>query len=67
MNREEEKYIPDLSKPPLETLKNLMSASGVTAEQSAILQEFAAKLEANMRDLPPEFSKLVDEHFWEMM
>ncbi len=37
------------------------------ADQLAILQKFYSKLFDNMQDLPPEFDKLVDEHFWELM
>jgi hypothetical protein len=37
------------------------------AEQEAILSEFWAKFEHNVTILPPGFSVLVDEHFWELM
>ena len=37
------------------------------ADQLAILQEFHSKLVDNMQDLPPEFGKLMDEHFWELV
>ncbi len=36
-------------------------------EQLQILQEFYSKLENNTQDLNPQFSKLVDDHFWELI
>ncbi len=37
------------------------------AEQLQTLQEFYSKLKYNIQDLNPQFSKLVDEHFWELI
>ncbi len=37
------------------------------AEQREILHEFCTKFEQNITILPPEFSLLIDEHFWELV
>lgn len=31
------------------------------------IEEFVSKLIENMEDLDPEFSRLIDEHFWELV
>lgn len=35
--------------------------------QDKELQDFVNRLRDNQKDMPPEFSKLVDEHFWELL
>jgi len=32
-----------------------------------ILVEFCDKLFANQEELPPEFRKVIDDHFWELV
>lgn len=50
--------------------------SGLTDDQNVELEalrpeftqyEFERKLLKNTQDLPPEFSKAVDDHFWELI
>lgn len=36
-------------------------------ELCAGLDEFARKLVDSQQDLPPEFQKVLDEHFWELV
>lgn len=36
-------------------------------EQIKILEEFENKLIKNQEDLDPEFTKIIDEHFWELV
>ena len=36
-------------------------------ERTKVLEGFVLKLVQNMKPLDPEFSKTVDEHFWEMI
>jgi hypothetical protein len=33
----------------------------------AALSDFKEKLEKNMEPIPPEFSKIVDKYFWELI
>lgn len=35
-------------------------------QQFRIVQSFASDLLANIKDLDPEFSKVVDDHFWDL-
>jgi len=35
--------------------------------EKQILSDFYDKLLNNVEPMPPEFSKLVDEHFWELI
>ena len=39
----------------------------LTDDEEKILQEFAEKLLENQEDLPPEFQKVIDDHFWELV
>jgi hypothetical protein len=36
-------------------------------EQFNIIQSFALNLLGNIKDLDPEFSKVIDEHFWDLV
>lgn len=36
-------------------------------EHFRIIQSFASNLLGNIKDLDPEFSKVVDEHFWDLV
>jgi hypothetical protein len=40
-------------------------ARALTAE--AKLRKFSEVIERNQKDLPAEFSRLVDDHFWELV
>jgi hypothetical protein len=35
-------------------------------DKTIVIKEFCDKLRNNMEDLNPEFSKIVDDHFWEL-
>ena len=35
-------------------------------EENEIIEEFLNKLLDGMEDSPPEYSKVIDEHFWEL-
>jgi hypothetical protein len=39
----------------------------IIIKQSQILREFYSKLECSIQDLNPQFSKLVDKHFWKLV
>lgn len=39
----------------------------MTDEESKILEEFKKKLIESQEDLPPEFQKVLDDHFWELL
>lgn len=39
---------------------------GGSSFQDKELQDFVNKLRDNQKDMPPEFAKIVDEHFWEL-
>jgi hypothetical protein len=34
---------------------------------STPFERFASTLIANMKDIPPEFAKLAEEHFWDLI
>ncbi len=36
-------------------------------ERFRIIQSFASNLLGNIKDLDPEFSKVVDDHFWDLV
>ena len=36
-------------------------------EQVAIIHRFASNLIENIEDFPPEYSEIIDEHFWELI
>lgn len=36
-------------------------------DNDKILEEFFDKLINNQESLPPEFEKVIDEHFWELL
>ena len=40
---------------------------GVTTEHDVVLQRFVGEMLNNMVPLEPEFSKVVDDHFWELV
>jgi len=37
------------------------------SEETKIIEDFISKLIENMEDMDPEISKLIDEHFWELV
>lgn len=37
------------------------------AEQFKALQSFASNLLGNVKDMDPDFSKTVDDHFWDLV
>ena len=39
----------------------------VTLEQIDIIHKFASNILDNIKDLDPEFSKIVDENFWDLI
>lgn len=40
---------------------------GSTPGRSTILLDFAKKLAAEQKDLPPEFAKIINDHFWDLI
>ena len=46
-----------------------MNEELISEEEAAdrILSGFASKLLDNMEDLEPEYQKVVDDHFWELL
>jgi len=39
----------------------------INTSEDKTLKEFIEKLVNNQEDLPPEFAKVIDEHFWELL
>ena len=53
-------------------LKNMSQIKQINATENAeslpkIKQQFTAKLEANMEDMPPEFNQIVNENFFDLI
>ncbi len=38
-----------------------------TEEEDKILKDFLEKLLNNQKDLPPEFQRVIDNNFWELL
>jgi hypothetical protein len=51
--------------PQSESIQSPTQAEAV--QQVTILTEFASKLLSEMKDLDPDFSKTVDENFWDLI
>jgi len=50
-------------------VKNLIDSSGqkvVNEKEGKSLEDFADWLRDNQEDMPPEYSKIVDDNFWEL-
>jgi DNA-directed RNA polymerase subunit RPC12/RpoP len=39
----------------------------ILCETCKVLKEFSDKIKKESKDLPPEFSKFIDKHFWELI
>jgi phosphoribosylformylglycinamidine (FGAM) synthase PurS component len=58
----------NVNKPPAVALpKYLNEQQAKDIEQFNIIQSFALNLAENTKDLDPEFSKVVDDHFWDLV
>ena len=70
-----DKYFPDCHDRFRDTLLNMMVDFAFSFEktleppvnENKILQEFGKKLVESQIDIPPEFQKIVDENFWDLV
>jgi arginyl-tRNA synthetase len=70
-----DKYFPDCSDMFREKLHNIMidfvfnfeKSMEQSKEEERVLRDFGKKLVESQIDIPPEFRKIVDENFWELL
>ncbi len=51
----------------IEDEENLTPEKQRQWKEAKILKEFTEKFISNQKDLPPEFQKVVDDNFWELL
>ena len=57
----------DLSEDEQDVYYSISVDENMISNQIEIIHNFVSKLAENSEDLDPEFSKLVDKHFWDLV